>query len=61
LVLGFVEDRECLRNTKCEHCSSNTARENALQEVVQELNFPEVTAQEVKLKIKTIRTGLQLR
>ena len=30
--------------------------ENALEEIVQELNFQELAVEEVKLKIKTIRT-----
>jgi hypothetical protein len=32
------------------------ARGNALQEMVQELNFPEFTAEDLKLKIKPFRT-----
>jgi hypothetical protein len=38
------------------HSRSKTAGENALQEIVLEPNFLELTAEEVKLKIKTIRT-----
>lgn len=47
---------ESLRNTKSEHFRNKPARENALQETVQELNFPELTAEDVQLKIKTFRT-----
>jgi hypothetical protein len=39
-----------------EHYRRNTDRENALQEIVHELNFPELAVQDVKLKIKTIRS-----
>jgi len=46
----------CLWNTKSEHCRKKPARESALQETVEELNFPELTAEDVKLKIKTFRT-----
>jgi hypothetical protein len=56
LVLDCGKDLECLWNTKCEHCRSNTARHNGLQEIAQELNFPELTVDDVKLKIKTNRT-----
>jgi hypothetical protein len=56
LVLDFMAECVCLWNTKSEHCRNKPARENILQEIVQELNFPELTAKKVKLKIKTFRT-----
>jgi len=46
----------CLWNTISEHSRNKPDLENALQETVQELNFPELTAKDVKLKIKTSRT-----
>jgi glutaredoxin len=51
-----MKDSECLWNTKFEHCRYKTARENALQQIVQELNFSELAVEEVKLKSRTIRT-----
>jgi hypothetical protein len=39
-----------------EHCRSNAARQTALLETVQKLGFPELTAEDVKLKLKTVRT-----
>jgi hypothetical protein len=40
---------------------SNTARENALQVIVRELNFPGLTVEDVELKIKTAALGVLLR
>jgi hypothetical protein len=55
-MLDFVKDRQCLWNTKSEHCRSSTARQNALQGIAQKPNFPKLTVEDVKLKIKTVRT-----
>jgi hypothetical protein len=41
-------------NTKSEECRNNTARENALQGNVQELNFLEFAVNGVELIIKKI-------
>jgi len=49
-----MKGRECLWNTKSEY-TNVTAGENALQEVVHWLNFPKLTVEDVKLKIRTIR------
>jgi len=43
LVLECTEDGECLRNTKSEQCTNKTTGENALQEILQEMNFPQLT------------------
>jgi len=51
-----MKKRDCLWNTEFEHCRKKTDRANALQKIVQELNCPELAVQDVKLKIKTIRT-----
>lgn len=56
LILNLIKDRQCLWNTKIEEYKSKTARERALKEIVDELNIEEVTVEDVKLKIKTIRT-----
>jgi hypothetical protein len=45
----------CLWNTKSEQCRNKHARENALQEIGQELNFPGLIAEDVQFKIKTFR------
>jgi hypothetical protein len=42
----YYERSECFWNRKYEHLRNKTAREDALQEIVQELNFPELTAEE---------------
>ena len=47
---------ECLWNTKSENSRKKTPCENALQEVMQELKLPELTVEELKLKIKTVNT-----
>jgi hypothetical protein len=51
-----MNDRECLWNTKCEQRRHKTARENALHETVRELNFPELIVEDVKFKVKPIRS-----
>jgi len=40
LVLECAEDCECLWNTKYEHYTNKTTGENALEEILQEMNFP---------------------
>jgi hypothetical protein len=49
-----MKDRECSWNTESEEYSNNTARENALQGIAQELNFVEVAVEDVELIIKKI-------
>ena len=49
-----MKDRECLWNTRSEHYREETARENALQEIVQELNFPELGAEDLSKTIGTM-------
>jgi len=43
LVLECAEDCECLWNTKYEHYTDKTTGENALEEILQEMNFPQLT------------------
>jgi hypothetical protein len=55
MALVVMKDGDCLCNTKSEQ-RKKKARENALQEIVQGLNFPELGAKDVEMKIKTICT-----
>jgi hypothetical protein len=48
-----MADLKCLWRAKSEHCRKKIARENALLRIVQELNFPELAIEDLKLKIKT--------
>lgn len=50
-----MKGRECLWNMKSEHYTNVKAGKNALQEVMHWQNVPELTVQDVKLKIRTIR------
>jgi hypothetical protein len=43
----FYERPQFLWDTKSEFCRKQTAHENALQETVQDLNFPEITEEDV--------------
>jgi hypothetical protein len=43
-----------VEHKKSEHYRNKTARENALQGIVQELNFPEHAVEEITFKIKAI-------
>jgi len=52
--------RECSWNTTFEECRRNTARENALQGIVQELNFLEVAVEDVELIIKKVMLAMLL-
>lgn len=45
-----------MKYTKSEQYRNKKARQDALQEIVQELNFSAVAAEDRKLGIKTIRT-----
>ncbi|KAK9727948.1 Alcohol dehydrogenase transcription factor Myb/SANT-like [Popillia japonica] len=56
LILSLMKDRQCLWNTKAETRKNKVYRENALKEIVKELNIQDVTVEDIKLKIKTIRT-----
>ena len=53
----YYERTVCLCNTKYESLRNEIDRENAIEEIVQDLNLLELAVKEVKLKIKTIRTG----
>lgn len=55
LVLGLLRTHECLWNTRNIDYRNNAARERALLAVAEGLCLP-VTPEDIKLKIKTIRT-----
>lgn len=55
MVPHVTKDRVRLWNTKSKHRRNRSARENALQESLQELNFLELTVESEKLQIRTIR------
>lgn len=61
MVPDFTKDRECSWNTKSKEYRNNTARENSLQGIMQELNFLEVAVEDVELIItKTIVLAMLL-
>jgi hypothetical protein len=56
LILDFMKDLESMWTTNSEHHRYEADRETSLQEIVQELKFPEPTPENVKLEIKTGHT-----
>ncbi|KAL1488113.1 hypothetical protein ABEB36_015071 [Hypothenemus hampei] len=57
LILTLMQNRPCLWNTKVEEYKHKSKRETALKEILEELNLSnEVTVEDLKAKIKTIRT-----
>jgi hypothetical protein len=42
-----VKDRKCLRNPKYEHRRNKAACENALQDILQQMDFSELTVEDV--------------
>jgi hypothetical protein len=51
-----MKDRECLWKIVSVYGTQNwNVRENSVQKIVQQVDFPEPTVPEVKLKIKTVR------
>jgi hypothetical protein len=54
-VLGLLSNQESLWNIKTENYRNRSIRDKAL-EVVKELNIPDLTPEDVKLKIKSIRS-----
>ena len=47
MVVDCVKDRECFRNPKYEHRRNKAACENALQDILQQLDFSELTVEDV--------------
>jgi hypothetical protein len=57
LVLDLLSSQECLWNVKSENYINRNIRDKALEEMVkQQLNIPDLTQEDVKLKIKSIRS-----
>ena len=56
LVLDLLRNQECLWNVKSEHYRNRNIQDKALEEMVKELNIPDLTQEDVKLKIKSIRS-----
>jgi hypothetical protein len=56
LVLDLLSNHECLWNVKSENYSNRNIRDKALEEMVKQLNIPDLTREDVKLKIKSIRS-----
>ena len=56
LVLDLLRNQECLWNVKSENYRNRNVRDKALEEMVKQLNIPDLTQEDVKLKIKSIRS-----
>lgn len=56
LILNLLQERPCLWNSKVEEYKYSSNRERALKEIIEALNLPGVTVDDLKAKIKTIRT-----
>lgn len=54
--LDIYEKHECLWNNRIEAYKDRTAKSNALEAILKELNMPDLTPNDIKLKIKSIRT-----
>jgi hypothetical protein len=56
LVLDLLSHQECLWNVNSENCRNRNIQDKALEEMVKELNIPDLTPDDVKLKIKSVRS-----
>jgi hypothetical protein len=54
LVLGLLSKQECLWNVKSENYRNRNIGDKALEETAKQLNIPDLTQEDVKLKIKSI-------
>jgi hypothetical protein len=52
LVLDLLRNQECLWNVKSEHYRNRNIRDKALEEMMKQLNIPDLTQEDVKIKIK---------
>ena len=52
LVLDLLLNQECLWNVKSENYRNRTIRDKVLEEMVKQLNIPDLTHEDVELKIK---------
>ena len=56
LVLDLLRNQECLWNVKSENYRNRNIRDKALEEMVKQSNIPYLTQEDVKIKIKPIRS-----
>jgi hypothetical protein len=56
LVPDLLSNQECLWNVKSENYRNRNIRDKALEERVKQLNTTDLTQEDVKLKIKSIRS-----
>jgi hypothetical protein len=56
LVLDLLSNQECSWNIKSENYRNRNIRDKTLEEMVTQLNIPDLTQEDVKLKIKSIRS-----
>jgi hypothetical protein len=56
LALDLLIYQECLWNVKSENYRNRNIREKAMEELVKQLIIPDITQEDVKLKIKSIRS-----
>jgi len=52
LVLDLLSNQECLWNVKSENYRNRNIQDKALEEMVKQLNIPDLTQEDVKLKVK---------
>jgi len=52
----LVLNQECLWNVKSENYRNRNIRDKAMEEMVKQLNIPDLTQEDVELKIKSIRS-----
>jgi hypothetical protein len=55
-VLDLLSNDECLWNVKSENYRNRNIWDKALEEMVKQLNITDLTQEDVKLKIKSIRS-----
>jgi len=55
-VLDLLRNQECLWNVKSGNYRNRNIRDKALEEMVKQLNIPDLTQENVKLKIKSIHS-----
>lgn len=56
LFLDLYKTHECLWNNKSEKYKNRVLREKAMKSLLSELNIPDLSETDIKLKIKSIRT-----
>ena len=56
LVLGLLCNQECLSNVKSENYRNRNIRDNAMEEMAKQLHIPDLNQEDLKLKIKSIRS-----